>query len=288
MRILITGAAGFAGRHIIKYLLNKGHVVTGLYRSHIPTDVSRCRLFQQDISKEIELSDQFDAIIHTACAHPKKENNFHILKRDNIDSMEQIINFAHKKHIHIIVNLSTKNVYGKILENDIREESDIVNQDLYGLSKYAAECLLREADDIQGLSLRLPGLVGQEAHDIWLVKTVEKIKRGENVVVSDIVTKNFVWIEDLAVFVEKVIIDALHQKRFLYNTVNLACLSGSSNVEIVETIKRRIGASSRIIVQSPSFGAGNLDASKAFKMGYCSSPPLQIVNQYLNCLGFPE
>ena len=288
MRILVTGAAGFAGKYIIRYLLNKGHVVTGLYRNNMPTDVSGCRLFQQDISKKIELSDQFDAIIHTACAHPNKENTFHIFKRDNIDSMEQLINFAHKNLIHIIVNLSTKNVYGKTLENDIKEESDIANQDLYGLSKYAAECLLREADDIQGLSLRLPGLVGQEAHDIWLVKMVEKIKCGENVVVSDIVTRNFVWVEDLAVFVEKVIVDAVHQKNFLYNTVNLACLSGSSNVEIVETIKRRIGSSSRIIVQFPRFGAGNLDASKAFEMGYCSPTPLQIVNQYLTCLGFPE
>lgn len=171
----------------------------------------------------------------------------------------------------------------------IREESDIVNPDLYGLSKYAAECLLREASDIRGLSLRLPGLAGKGAHDTWLVRTVDQIKAGETLQVSDIITKNFVWITDLAAFVEKMMI---REENFPYPAVNLACMTGSSNVEIVNEIRRRTNSSSHIDVQSVHHGQsespGNLDASKAASMGYCSPNPLRIVQRYLSCLGFSK
>lgn len=136
-------------------------------------------------------------------------------------------------------------------QKDIIEEAEIVNPDLYGLSKYAAECLLRETREIEGLSLRLPGLVGKEAHDIWLVRMVKKIQAGEDVIVTDSTVKNFVWIDDLCAFVEKQLRLVSQDKSFLYNTINLACSEGCSNVAIVEEIKKRMGSASVITVQKP-------------------------------------
>lgn len=94
MKILVTGAAGFAGSSISKYLVSKGHMVTGLYRKRRPADIPGCVFLQQDIATKIDIEGQFDAIVHTACAHPKAENTFRILKRDNIDSMEWLLEFV--------------------------------------------------------------------------------------------------------------------------------------------------------------------------------------------------
>lgn len=112
LNVLVTGAAGFAGSNIIKFLLDKGHGVTGVYRRRIPDAIQGCRYVQQDLSESIHLSGRFDAIVHTACAHPSAGNTFQLLKRENIDSMERLLEYARRHHIRTLINLSTKSIYG--------------------------------------------------------------------------------------------------------------------------------------------------------------------------------
>lgn len=169
MKILVTGAGGFAGRNIVQYFASQGeHRVVGTYRRHRPDTITNAEMLQLELSDEIDIDGNFDAIIHTACARPGKGHTFRTFKRDNIDSMEQLIAFAQKKGIKTFINLSTKSVYGEGFrsEDELHEDADKKNQDAYGLTKYAAECLLKDETDMNGISLRLPGISGPGAHDI--------------------------------------------------------------------------------------------------------------------------
>lgn len=264
MRILVTGAGGFAGRNIIKYFSQRGHEITGTYRSKRPGLKQYCSLVKCELSEPIEIVGEFDAIIHTTCA---PAGTFEKCKRDNIDSMQQLIRFARKKGIKTFINFSTRSVYGEIAKGTekVLEDNDIINQNYYGITKYAAECLLKDTEDINGLTFRVSGITGEGAHNTWLVSTVNKFLQNEVVVVSDFYPPNFVWIMDVAAFAEKMILESVSGCKFRYNIVNLACKEGSRNVEIINLIKRRTMSKSEIVIKPPRKGCLRLLQTRPMK-----------------------
>src|SRR4029077_15234357 len=71
MRILVTGAAGFIGQHLMARLQGEGRDVVGLddfSTSPGPTgpDVKNCDVTDQD-HLDSEIMDDFDVISHLAC-----------------------------------------------------------------------------------------------------------------------------------------------------------------------------------------------------------------------------
>ena len=69
MRVLVTGAAGFIGRHVARKLLADGHDVIGL---DVVDPGIAMKWFVADITKELPLIDGLDAVIHLAAmANPR-------------------------------------------------------------------------------------------------------------------------------------------------------------------------------------------------------------------------
>ena len=186
------------------------------------------------------------------------------------------------KNIKTIIYFSTRSIYGEIHEKEVFEENAIFNPRKYGATKRIAEQIFSEADDLNTIGFRLPGIVGAGAHDIWLKKTVDKIRKNEDVTISNFETKNFAYIDDIAKFTEGLILESLNGRNFKYKIVNISCAEKINNLEIAKTIKDRLKSSSQIISVKPSEGLFLLNSDKAQDMGFVSSTPLEIVNHYLD------
>lgn len=283
MRILVTGAGGFVGNYIARYLQAKGYEVVGtLHRFQecsFPSVV--CNL-----AKAIEnINGNFDAIVHAAGRKPVRKGvervfepqQFLDFKYSNVDSMEHIVDIARRQGIPRIIYLSTIGIYGEMRTPLVTEESDRVNLDAYGLTKYMAECILADASDIKSISLRMPGILGPGSTGVWMTNTIERFRMGESVTIysPDFQTKNFVWVKDLAQFVEKLI----HMDEYPHSAINLACHESASVREIVTEIKKFTASASEIIVDNKVNNPFCLSEDRAYQMGYESISPLEIVRR---------
>lgn len=285
MNILVTGGAGFAGSYISNYLAECGHFVTATYRNSYPTNMSKkVRCVKQELSQSIDIDGQFDAIVHTACSRSSEgiDTTMDRYVRDNIDSARQLVDFARRTGIKTIIYFSTRSIYGEIRTPEADESSDVINSGKYGLTKYVAEYIFKEAKDINTIGFRTPGIIGPGAHDIWLVDIVNKIKNGQEVQISNFETQNFVHILDICHFISKLIDLGSSGNSFKHNVVNLACKETINNIDIAKIIKHRLNSESKIYVKEPGDGLFRMRADKAFEMGFEPMTPREIVNLYLD------
>lgn len=278
MNVLVTGAAGFVGGHIASYLCHKGHRVLGTVH-HSRPNAAKYQLVQCDLSQPFDIDDPIDIIVHAAGALPFRENDFSVFKRNNVDVMGSLVDFARRKQVKRFIYCSTIGVYGEFRDTLITEDSDRINPDAYGLTKYMAECMLRAESEIESISLRMPGIIGKESRGVWLPNIVQLFREGAPVTIyaPAFRTRNFVWIDDLARFIA----DLVEMKSWKYDVVNLACHEKVSIGELVQYIKKTTRSDSEIYVKNVARAPFCLDDSRAVEMGYKSIPPLKMVQCYL-------
>ncbi len=284
-KILVTGAGGYVGHTLVKHLQANGYEVTGTYRREpVNFDFSGVQL---DLSKPFEIDNDFDVIIHAAGELPRRKSekwkydrqDFSSFKHNNVDAMENIVNFAKVHSVKKIIYLSTIGIYGEISDEIINEDSDRTNPDAYGITKYLAEAILKECTEVQGISLRMPGIIGAGASGVWLTNVIEKLERGEDITIytPDFQTKNFVWLDDLSAFIENLI----KQREWKYDTLILGCKESASIKQIVEQSKDLTKSISDIYIDNSLRRPFCIDASRAYEMGYKSIAPLEIVKRFI-------
>ena len=81
-----------------------------------------------------------------------------------------------KKKIKKFFYLSTRDVYGKIQEKKLEENTKINNPDIYGHSKLIAEKILQESFPV--IILRLPSIIGLGTHG-WIKSLVNRLKKSK-------------------------------------------------------------------------------------------------------------
>jgi dihydroflavonol-4-reductase len=150
MKVLVTGANGLLGHHIVNELLQRGEEVVIIVRStrNIYFDLSKVILHQGNFNNQqhfTEAAKGCDAIIHVAAVTATDLLHYEDYSSINTDACKMIIEVADKLNIHRIVFVSTANTIGygnKTQQGD--ENCDITypfSKSYYAKSKLAAETL---------------------------------------------------------------------------------------------------------------------------------------------------
>jgi nucleoside-diphosphate-sugar epimerase len=169
MRVLITGANGYLGQQLSLLFIKANFNVIEVVRQPSKQKMACDLLEPLAVSKLIKQAAP-DLIVHCAAFVPKQlsEYNSSELSSQNSKMLENIINFSDCP----IAYISSMTVYGDSL-HAVRCEDDLANPESeYGISKYAGELLLNNAQR-NSLSIRIPGLFGG-ARDTGLVANVLK------------------------------------------------------------------------------------------------------------------
>ena len=204
MRILITGASGFIGRHLVKALEQSGHTVLGW------------DLPDQDITQSAEVhgsacmawfrgrDPHLDAVIHLAAvASPAVcDRNPDLAFRTNLQGTHNMLKLAVAAGAKRFVMASTAHVYGvspKYLPSD--ERHPLWLQDTYTTTKILGEQLCRLFFDNHGLSyaaIRLFNGYGPGQQPGYFISDmIQKAQTGRIELRGHQITKDWIYVDDV-------------------------------------------------------------------------------------------
>jgi nucleoside-diphosphate-sugar epimerase len=183
-QVLVTGAAGFIGRHVTAELLRKGYRVTALVRPgskyRIPDGVERleCDLTNIIELKELLRQHRFDGIFHIGALRGGRKFPKRDYYRANVDATEQLALHARETGARMIF-CSSVGVFGAIpLELPANNLTTRQSDNYYHYTKIEAEqVVLRQVmDGLHAVIIR-PSITygpGDFGFPRTLVKLVDK------------------------------------------------------------------------------------------------------------------
>lgn len=162
-RILVTGAEGFIGKHVVAELLWQGYDVLATDILEKETGFGSFVYEKSDVTKPETLASlvkKADAIIHTAglvrldAKADALDLVNHLGTRNLLEAVKQ-----NNPNIEMIVHLSSIGVYGKNCRTPIYEEDDKKPRNTYEISKYNAEKAVDEYKRILPIAMLRPSFV---------------------------------------------------------------------------------------------------------------------------------
>jgi UDP-glucose 4-epimerase len=211
--VVVTGAGGFTGAHLVRSLAAQGFTVTALHRS--PLDpasdlplLDGVRLQCCGLAELEALPAGCEAVVHAAASPAWPGFSDDAIVRDNVIATRHLLALAERAGCRAFVFLSSMSLYGQISTPVVDEATPMVDPDVYGASKFIGERLLAERRErLPGLALRLPGVVGPGAQRNWLASTAGRLRRGEPATLfnPDAGFNNALHVADLAALVCRVL-----------------------------------------------------------------------------------
>ena len=218
MNILVTGGAGFIGKHLVKFLIeNKKNVsILDNFSNSDKKSISQfkkyqIKIFEGDIRNYedvLKASKNQDIVIHLAAKISVKEsiNNPSETFEINVKGTEKILEICKKNNVKKIIVASSAAIYGEGSQTDkINEQTALNPISPYGESKIEMERKIIEFcsnNKINYVILRFFNIYGSGQSKEYagvITKFLEKIKKNENLEIfgDGLQTRDFVAIEDV-------------------------------------------------------------------------------------------
>ena len=146
--VLVTGASGLVGSHLITQLLNNEKTVRAIYRSNIPSfsGADKVEWFRGDILDVIALEEAMvgvEQVYHCAAVvsfNPKKRG---MMYHTNVEGTANVVNACLDAKIQKLLFVSSVAALGRIREdtpiNESMNWSEETSNSEYGKTKYFAE-----------------------------------------------------------------------------------------------------------------------------------------------------
>jgi CDP-paratose synthetase len=274
-KILLTGATGFLGSHLLESFVAKGHEVAVLKRS--TSDIWRIdNLLNKIISYNIDqvnLKTIFqeikpDIVVHTACSYGRKNESLIDIVNSNLifglDLLEESIN----SNVNTFINTDS------LLPRNLND---------YSLSKgQFTDWLQKRSDKIQVVNFKIEHMYGVKDDTRkflpWLIN--EMIKGNDDInLTSGIQKRDFIYISDVVAAYDLVI-----QKRKSLPSWNVFDIGTNVFTEVKDFVLKIAGELEKLfereIVSRLKFGA------VPYRSGDIMVPKLD--NTALKALGWKE
>jgi nucleoside-diphosphate-sugar epimerase len=156
-KILITGANGFLGYELFKFLAKKNKVIgTSKKKSKYFIKLN----YPRDVINKKCLNN-VETVIHLASLdRDQVKKNIDLSKKINVQFTEDLIDKCIEKKVKNFIYFSSIGVYGNNLKNKINEDKKPKPTDTYSKLKYETEKKILNKKNIRVVILRVSNIVG--------------------------------------------------------------------------------------------------------------------------------
>ena len=157
-RVVVTGAAGFVGRHLVQRLQHAGIPVVAIVRSAAPiVRADGLRYVVRDLEQVDSLADVLradDVIVHLAARvhkmHEDADASDAAYRSTNLGVAQMLARSAAERGIRRVIFLSSAKVFGEGRERPYTIDDPVAPADAYARSKFEAEEVVRSVGDDSG------------------------------------------------------------------------------------------------------------------------------------------
>jgi len=296
MKILVTGAAGFIGFHLIKKLKNLKIEILGIdnlnsyYDTRLKNDrlsllknVTNFKFFKCDISKfekleKIFQKEKFDFVINLAAQAGVRYSfkNPDSYVKNNILGFYNILELSKKHSIKRLIYASSSSVYGNRRDVPFKTTDPVIKPiSLYAASKITNEILAYNYfhnHKIPMIGLRFFTVYGEHGRpDMAYYNFTKKILDGEEIEVFNYgkMKRDFTYVDDITESIKKLI------QLKNYNEFKVLNIGGENPVElrtfirIIEKYTRKEANIKFMPLQKGDVEITHADTTELFKLtGY--------------------
>lgn len=156
-KVLVTGAAGFIGSHLVEELLNRGAIVRAMIRYNSGSSLGNLAFLGMGQQQSLEITagnvddsdfvfravEGVDIVMHLAAliAIPYSYVAPRSYVRTNVEGTLNVLEAARRLQAGRVVHTSTSEVYGTALREPIDEDHPLQGQSPYSASKIGADKL---------------------------------------------------------------------------------------------------------------------------------------------------
>ena len=207
MKVLVTGATGFLGGHLVEALLHHGHQVVAMARQGSDTELLdrlRVEIRRADLGDVESLQKALlgtDIVIHLAAYYTfsgKKE----MYDRVNVQGTRNLLEAMERANVRSIIYCSSTEAMGPTHDGAADENSPCLPYYEYGRSKLRAENLVSKASakGIEHVILRPSGVYGPRNLDdvsYWFITTFAKTIASKFIIGDGKKVLQFVHVSDV-------------------------------------------------------------------------------------------
>ncbi|MDD5627244.1 MAG: NAD(P)-dependent oxidoreductase [Patescibacteria group bacterium] len=209
--VLVTGAAGFIGSHLLENLLKKNYRVIALL--HSASNNTRIEPFRRAVkiyySDKNELGlifkeSHIDCIIHLATKYIKKHNNLNEVEEmidTNVKFPSLLCQLAIQAEVKYFINTGTFSEY-KMKNLPLKEEDEKCAYNLYAATKLSfAEILKYYANsyNFKVIDFKLFAPFGDRDNEKLMAFLIKSLNKGEEIEFSGGEQRwNFTYVKDIA------------------------------------------------------------------------------------------
>jgi UDP-glucose 4-epimerase len=270
MRALVTGGAGFIGRHLVNNLISEKYEVIVLDSGHtglldqvnknaklIKIEIDRCEI--NDFKRHL---DGVDIVFHLAA---QKHNTLNVptekIISTNIAATYNLAVASGEANVKRLVFTSSLYAYGNLGPSIMRESDIPIPSTLYGGSKILGEHILRFAEKEFGLSWNVarlffiygPGQFAGSGYKSVIIKNFERIRDGLSVIINGDGKQSldYVYVKD-AVDALKLLANGKIQN----STFNVSSGRSISIIDLLEKMEETSGHKSKRIFEPGDWTLG--------------------------------
>ncbi|MBL7825022.1 MAG: NAD-dependent epimerase/dehydratase family protein [Saprospiraceae bacterium] len=232
-KVLVTGATGFIGSYLVRYLLSKGYELRCLKREKSKLDLvadfyDQVDWVETELTDVIGLQKAFEQITHVChCAalpsfHPKDKRN---MFESNVQATANVVNLCLENNIEKLIHVSSIAAIGRtptrLKVDETCEWVESKDNSTYGITKHLAEMEVWRgiAEGLNAVIVSPSVVVGSKTWDDGMAGFFKKIDNGLKFCPSG--QSGFVDVRDVVLFMEMMLKSEITGERYILNSVNL-------------------------------------------------------------------